>query len=173
MDNPKIAKVFMPTGKLEDYLPYFNYEKSPDPEIPEYSYLLRNARLKPDSCLVTDAANDIEAMYNNGDSVWQQYFELEGLKFEYVLLPDQHNVYKLITDDKAKEYLSKVVLNITECEGELIEMVLALPSGVVYGHVSYLDELCDEDKKFVEDLMKKKLLKKKVVKVNSFNPEDD
>ena len=165
------ACVYMPTGKVKDYLPYFKYEE--DDELEGYAYLLKEVRIKPDSEAYKIAIESMENFYNLSNSEFREGLESFGLKFEYVLNPDQTNSYKLVLDDVAKEYISKVTLNIAVVEGSFEPLVVVLSSGYILGNADAVESLDSDSKKFIDELVEKKLLKKKTIKLHDMEiPEE-
>ena len=167
------AKVYIPTGKKEDYLPYFELEQ--DEELEGYEYLVKEIKINFDSKFAKLVIKDFEYMYTNQfNSDLRDKFERTGLVFEYILNPDQTNSYQLVINDKAKEYISLCYLNIAIVDGEMEEMVLAAADGNIYGNADTIDEALDEEGKvFIQTLVDKKLLKKKIRKLESYPLEID
>ena len=99
------AKVYMPTGKFEDYLPYF--EPIEDENFDDTFYLVRGVKIEEDCPLFEIALKEIENDYNAGTSGQRNWLESRGMKFEYTLNVDQTSSYKLVIDDAAKAYASK------------------------------------------------------------------
>lgn len=155
------AKVYMPTGKVDDYLPYF--ERIDDENYDDAFYLVREVKILEDSQLFGVALNGIEEDYNNGTSGQRKWLESRGLKFKYTLNVDQTNSYKLIIDDAAKKYASLGILQLASLEDELSELNIILAGGLPYGSYDVIDALTGEGKEFLRMLIKKKLLKKKTV----------
>lgn len=152
--------VYVPTKKLEEYLPYFRYEK--DENFDDIAYLLRDVNISADSILFEMAIEQIEAEYSFVDSEYQKQMELSGFQFKYVLNDDQTNSYKLIVTDKVKEMVTKAVLNIAIVDGKYEGMLLVVEYGGSYGHIDAFDCLDEEGKKFLKELLNKKMLKKKI-----------
>lgn len=149
----------MPTGKLEDYLPYFRHEI--DEEMEGLSILIREAKIKPDTFLWHRIIENIEREYSYMNGIVRNIYEDEGFEFECTLNPDQSEFYHLVLTDKAKELLCEVHLNISVSDGEFTELYLCGKNGVSYAHVTAFDLLCDEDRNFIQELVNKKLLKRK------------
>ena len=158
------AKVYKPLKKMEEYLPYFIYEK--DEKLEGIGYLLKDVVIELDSALWKLAIQGIERQYNYFNSEFRKELELQGLEFKYVLLENQSSYYSLVMNDTAKEYVRKAVLNIANIEGKLEEMVIVLADGSLYGNVDAFESLNQEGIDFLNQLINNKLIKKKTIKIN-------
>ena len=158
--------VYVPTGKKEDYLPYFELKQ--DKELEEYEYLVKEVNINFDSEFAKLVIKGFEYLYTTQfDGETRDKLERAGIVFEYVLNPDQTNSYKLVLNDAAKAFISPCYLNIAIVEGEMEEMVLAAADGNVQGNSDTIDEALDEEgKAFIKMLVDKKLLKKKKVRLH-------
>ena len=164
---PKKAKVYMPTGKVDDYLPYF--ERIEDENFDDTFYLVRSVKIEEDCPLFAIALKEIENDYNTGTSGQRNWLESQGMKFEYTLNVDQTNSYKLVINDAAKAYASKAYLHIGYMEGEFSDLNIILAGGLPYGSYDVIDALTGEGKEFLQMLIKKKLLKKKTIQLETFD----
>ena len=161
------AKVYMPVGKVDDYIPYF--ERIDDENFDDTFYLVRSVIIEEDCPLFEIALKEIENDYNTGTSGQRNWLESRGMKFEYTLNVDQTSSYKLVFDDAAKAYASKAYLHIGCMEGELSDLNIILAGGLPYGSYDVIDALTGEGKEFLQMLIKKKLLKKKTIQLETFD----
>lgn len=164
--------VYKPVGKIKDYLPYFQLEK--DKEIKECQYLIRECEIEVDSPLMEEIVKTIENNYAIlMDSEQQKAYENSGMKFEYVLNPDQTNSYKLILDEETKKRVAKCFLNIAIYDNEMEELVIGSESGMCYGNITAFNYLVKKDKELIDTLIKNKLLKKRKIKPQYFPLDDE
>ena len=149
---------------MEEYLPYFTYEK--DEKIEDCFYLLKDVQIDFDSDLAKLTIQSIENQFNYSDSKYREYLKSIGLEFKYILRDDQTNWYELIINDAAKEYVRKAVLNIASIDGHYEPLVIVLADGNIYGNVDAFDSLDKEGKELLNTLISKKIIKKKTIKLN-------
>lgn len=102
----------------------------------------------------------------------QAQYEESGMKFEYVLNPDQTTSYKLILDEETKKRVAKCYLNIAIFDGEMEELVIGNESGMCYANIDVFNYLTKKDKEFIDMLIKLKLLKKRKIKPVDFSFDD-